>query len=574
MLFPSGRLRLLAAITLVAGGLFVSGGRVAKAGQNGQMAKPVNVTAVALSPGSVLVSWNYLGDVATLDEGAPFTVYNDTTNLSQGTDATSVTILGLQANQTYKFRICADYDPGQACADDVSVTTQKAQTSSSSTVTPPIITGNDSGIDPQDTNTWIGLYWETNGDVHDYYEIYYEVKPASGNWQDPGSPERAPNGASQSYHQVSNLLPGTAYLFKVKACDRIIFGIGGTQCGTLSSVYQATTPFLPVTGGRPTPIVSGNPVGATEIDITWTTPQSDHNYDHYVVQYQAQAPAGGTAPPAKSDQVPFGFNSYQAINLTPSTTYSFTVQGCDLALFPTPGVDCASPSAPFTATTTNGASSVTTGGGTIIGNLKATISVTPPTINAGNTVTIIGSSFPLNDGPVNVGYSWSGPSPSGGQTGGSGGGVPVTNVSAQGTFTATLTIPSGIPPTTVTVSAGSKTASATATVQVVAPSSKGTLTLVYTPDGSTVTDFAPDCGCYTLSGINFTPGLVTIFLDSPQGSQLLTATVGADGTFSQPFDPTAAQIGGKYGQHTLVAVQNGNVAGQLAVTVDPPLHIG
>jgi hypothetical protein len=67
---------------------------------------------------------------------------------------------------------------------------------------------------------------------------------------------------------------------------------------------------------------------------------------------------------------------------------------------------------------------------------------------------------------------------------------------------------------------------------------------------------------------------VTIFLDSAQGSQLMTATVGADGKFSAPFEPSSAQTGGKIGQHTLVAVQNGAVAGQLSVTVDPPVHVG
>jgi hypothetical protein len=216
-----------------------------------------------------------------------------------------------------------------------------------------------------------------------------------------------------------------------------------------------------------------------------------------------------------------------------------------------------------------------TAGGTIIGNLKATISLSPPTITSGNSVTVTGSAFPPNDGPVTLGYGWSAANPNGGSSSGGGGGSPVTTVSGQGSFSATLTIPSDVPPTSVTVSAQSKSAKASATLQVVAPSTKGTLTLVYTPQGSgPVTDFAPDTDGYVLSGTNFAPGQVTIFLDSPQGAQLATATVAANGTFSQAFDPTAAQIGGKYGQHTLVAVQNGAVQGQLSVTVDQPIHVG
>jgi hypothetical protein len=108
---------------------------------------------------------------------------------------------------------------------------------------------------------------------------------------------------------------------------------------------------------------------------------------------------------------------------------------------------------------------------------------------------------------------------------------------------------------------------------VIAPSSKGTLTLTYGPVG-VVTDIEVSADGYNLSGTNFTPGPVTVFVDSPQGAQLLTATVGADGTFNQTIHVSPDQFGGNDGQHKLVAVQNGTVQAELSVTFDPPLHIG
>jgi Fibronectin type III domain len=560
----------LVAITLAIVGLIGFNGSPAKAGENdaGQVA-PTGVTAVANAPGAVTVQWYYLGDVATLTTPFAFVVYNDTTGESQGINATSATVLGLKPSQAYNFRVCASYSTGQACADDVTVTTMAAQPTDSSTNLPPIITGNDTGFG-NDGNPWIGLYWETPGNSFDYYEIYYEVKPASGTWQDPGTPVRAPNGASQSYHQVSDLQPGTPYLFKVEGCNRIFFGAFGTGCSDLSPVYQASTPALGNATARPVPSLFGGSASSANIDVYWSV-SPHYNYDHYVIQYYPQ-PAGGAPGVSMTAEVPGNQTTYQVENITAGTPYVFTVQGCDLILFPTPGVDCAKTSAPYTVAPYV---PLVTGGGTIIGNVPATINLSPPTVTSGNSVTVTGSAFPPNDGPVTLGYGWSATNPNGGSSTGGGGGSPVTTVSGQGSFSATLTIPSDVPPTSVTVTAQSKSAKATATVQVVAPSAKGTLTLVYTPQGSgAVTDFAPDTPGYVLSGTNFAPGQVTIFLDSPQGAQLVTATVAANGTFSQAFEPTSAQIAAKYGQHTLVAVQNGAVQGQLSVTVDQPLHVG
>jgi hypothetical protein len=437
--------------------------------------------------------------------------------------------------------------------------------------------------------TSIYITWGTPGFNVDFDMFTIRVRQKAA----PGAPDNAfrdidvSDGGATGAYAVGSLTPNTTYQFQVRGCFKDFFVFNGCPNAPWGLLSEATTLFTdaaapPLTAGGlgdPAPVIYLSVPSDTSMDILWRV-SSGYHYNNYVIQYQPQAAGGAQA----TVQVSGDQSRATVSNLTPQTTYVFTVKGCDSTTVFSPNAQpstqatCTAQSAPYTAATVAAQAPLNTGGGTIIGNLKATITVSPPTINPGNTVTITGSSFPLNDGPVSVGYSWSATNPTGGgSSSGSGGGSPVTTVSSQGTFSATLTIPSDVPPTSVTISAQSKTASATATVQVVAPSSKGTLTLTYTPlvgSGGVVTDFAPDTSGYVLSGTNFAPGQVTIFLDSAQGSQLMTATVGADGKFSAPFEPSSAQTGGKIGQHTLVAVQNGAVAGQLSVTVDPPVHVG
>jgi hypothetical protein len=571
---PNGTLNRLTTILVVVLGLFLAGGHVATADNNEQ---PTNVFAFANSPGAATVTWTHSGDGVF-----GFDIEEKSAGLVASADIGKRiwTFANLQANTTYQFRVCAVYDANdtnRVCSDAnnvgyASVMTMPAQAQTANTPpTLPVITGIDAGFDHAG-NASMGVHWDAAGYQYDSYTVRQRMKAAPGAPDNLFQDEDSKSSGGTGFHVVNGLLPGTTYQFQVRGCLRVLFVI--TDCKDWGPLYDATTSQLANASNRPTPSAFSSESGDTWIAISWSvTPR--YNYDHYVIQYQPKPAAGGAPGASMTAQLQGNQVNYTAENLTPGTTYTFTVQGCDLILMPTPGVDCATASAPYTAATN---SPLVTGGGTIIGNLKATITVSPPTVTSGNSVTITGSSFPLNDGPVSLGYGWSATNPTGGgSSSGSGGGSPVTTVSSQGTFSATLTIPSDVPPTSVTISAQSKSAQATAILQVVAPSSKGTLTLTYTPlvgSGGVVTDFAPDTSGYVLSGTNFTPGPVTIFLDSPQGAQLATATVAANGTFSQAFDPTAAQIGGKYGQHTLVAVQNGAVQGQLSVTVDQPIHVG
>jgi len=576
ILFRSRSLRLLTAIIFVLGGLLVSGGRAVRAGVNEPPAtgseQPVIYSAIANGPQTVTIAWTHTGNGVVnfnIEEKSNGVLpYSNVTTVEFDSHGGMVTGPPLQPGKPYYFRVCAVYLLNEVCSDAngvgyKEVTTQTGQTSTSSNAVPPIITGNDAGIDPSDLNTWIGLHWETDGTSYDYYEIHYEVQPASGTWQDPGTPARAPDSGSSGYHQVANLLPGTNYLFEIQGCFHIFLGLGGNGCDQSSSAYEATTPFVPHTGGRPTPTISaGDGSDATDISIGWTLP-TPHNYDHYVIQYHVQPAAGGAPGASITAQVQGDESNYTAQNLTTGATYVFTVQGCDLALFPTPGPDCAAPSAPYTATASAPAPLVTTGGGTISGNLPPTLSLSVPTVTAGNTVTVTGQAFADSGDTVTLTLTSAG--------------VPIVTLGtatvSQGGFSTTVTVPANTgPSSSYMVHAQATGAKADVSIQVTAPGSKQTLT-VTDSNGVVATSISSDTP-YTLTGTNFAPGFgVTLYLDSYKltdpsktGPQLGTATAGLqDETFTMSFDVTAAQIGNHNGDHTLVVVSNGFVLAQVTL---------
>lgn len=68
---------------------------------------------------------------------------------------------------------------------------------------------------------------------------------------------------------------------------------------------------------------------------------------------------------------------------------------------------------------------------------------------------------------------------------------------------------------------------------------------------------------FTLFGAGFTPGAVTIHLDTATGASLGTATAKADGSFCQVLPGVP---GSQAGARKLVAVQDGATQAQLAIT--------
>ncbi|HTE86698.1 MAG TPA: hypothetical protein VK821_18435, partial [Dehalococcoidia bacterium] len=96
---------------------------------------------------------------------------------------------------------------------------------------------------------------------------------------------------------------------------------------------------------------------------------------------------------------------YQAQNLIPGTTYVFTVQGCDV-LFRAQagGNDCAT-SSPYTATAASPAPAVPS---LPIATVPPQLSLSVPTVTAGNTVKVTGQAFADSGDTVTLTLSSSG----------------------------------------------------------------------------------------------------------------------------------------------------------------------
>jgi len=147
--------------------------------------------------------------------------------------------------------------------------------------------------------------------------------------------------------------------------------------------------------------------------------------------------------------------------------------------------------------------------------------------------------------------------------------IGTASVTSGGTFSTTVTIPAATTAGTHTIHATLDTKQADTTVQVQAAGSvnSATITIVSsqgTPLTSTQTDDS-----FTLFGTGFTPGTVTVYLESPSGFLVGTATAGADGTFRAQLIVPYSQAG----PHTLVAVEStdaGTTRATAAVTFVTP----
>jgi len=203
--------------------------------------------------------------------------------------------------------------------------------------------------------------------------------------------------------------------------------------------------------------------------------------------------------------------SYNAVNLAPSTTYQFSARDCD-------AFTCSLWSAPVKVTTA------------VANPDKGKVVLTLDGTNALGTAT----------------------------------------VTAGGTFDITVTIPRNASSGNHKVRAVDGTAVAEAAIVISAASSgaKASMMMVGVLNGesgcpnhpitSTQTD-AP----FMLFGSGFPAGSIAIHLDAPAGLALGTAVAQADGSFCQKMTGVP---GSQAGNHTLVAVQNGSVDTQMAVT--------
>ncbi|MDQ6740527.1 MAG: hypothetical protein M3021_09245, partial [Actinomycetota bacterium] len=186
--------------------------------------------------------------------------------------------------------------------------------------------------------------------------------------------------------------------------------------------------------------------------------------------------------------------------------------------------------------------------------LQAQLTPAQPSVTAGNTVKLDGQYFPSNGGTVTL-------------TLGSGTSLGTARLSAQGSFSATVTIPAATAAGSYTIHAVAGSARADADIQVTAKGASPALTV--TSGGRVYTRIGTDYP-FTLSGVNFAPGAVTIYLDSPTGPRLGAITVRPDGTFDLDLKVSSAQISNQSGQHKLVAVQDGTVRADPAYSFELP----
>jgi hypothetical protein len=196
--------------------------------------------------------------------------------------------------------------------------------------------------------------------------------------------------------------------------------------------------------------------------------------------------------------------------------------------------------------------------------VPALLSVSPPTVTAGNTVKVDGMAWPSISSvqASSVALTLVGP----------GGSVNLGTVAvAAGAFSTTVTIPANTAPGSYKIHGATTAppvAQADAEIQVVAAGPQGTMTITFA--GIADTNINVDTSEYVLSGTNFSPGPIQVFIDAPTGQVLVASgTVGANGTFQAPFRIGSDQIGGQLGPHKLTAVQNGASRGELNITVVP-----
>src|SRR5262245_6682041 len=100
------QVRRVAASAIMAVSLAVVGLSVASPAARADQEPPVNVRAVANAPGMVTVYWDILGD-----DQYYFVVEEQSAGLAgqPDRDKRGWSVMGLQANHTYRFHVCAVY---------------------------------------------------------------------------------------------------------------------------------------------------------------------------------------------------------------------------------------------------------------------------------------------------------------------------------------------------------------------------------------------------------------------------------------------------------------------------------
>jgi len=140
----------------------------------------------------------------------------------------------------------------------------------------------------------------------------------------------------------------------------------------------------------------------------------------------------------------------------------------------------------------------------------------------------------------------------------------------------TVTVPSSLAPGNHTIWASTGDAEAEVAINVSAPNSApgaSLMVIAIVAAGESGCPSRPSSSVmgdtnFMLFGAGFVPGNVSVYADKPTGTRPLgTATVHPDGTFCEQMRGIS---GRELGPHTLLAVENGAVQAQAAITVVAP----
>ncbi len=318
---------------------------------------PTNVTATASLSGVVTVNWTdpeSTGGGSLSIEGytvapSPTCTHCSTLNVNNGS-ATSATITGLTAGQSYTFTMTAYNADGTSSPSTVSNWIQI-----------PALPGAPTNVSASDNaNGSVSVNW-TDPPANGSAITSYTVSP---NPSCSGCSGTTVSSGSATSATINGLTPGGTYTFTVTATN-------GLGTGSPSSPSNAVT--VPTAPGVPTNVTAAP--GNLSATVTWTAPAANGSA---ITGYVVTPYVGGTAKAAQT------FNSAATTEtvtgLTNGTAYTFKVAAIN-------GVGTGNQSAASNSVTPENVPGAPTIGTATGGNASATVTWTAPASNGGSPIT-------------------------------------------------------------------------------------------------------------------------------------------------------------------------------------------
>ena len=252
------------------------------------------------------------------------------TSAPNETNAISYTVTGLSAGIVYKFELLAvnSGGPNDSQLD--------GPADSVTNVRPTGRPGPPTSFQAVAGDTKVTLSWvapSNNGGSA--ITKYRYKKKSTGSWPTPWTsipdsgvdPDSGVNGANNDDYEVTGLTNGSSYSFRLQAANN-----GGNNGIQLTSSSYATadniTPQSPV-GSPDAPTNLQASPDYDYITLTWDDPSDDGGSPIVRIQYAMRE---GNGSFAQWTNIPYSgvgqvnANSYEVIDLTPATTYSFKIK--------------------------------------------------------------------------------------------------------------------------------------------------------------------------------------------------------------------------------------------------------